>query len=168
MGKAAGKAALGLWYDTQALEAAELYVSLFPNSKILDVTRHDSAVPVNGPDSPAELGTPFLVDFEIDGLRVQAINAGPIFQFNEAASIIIDCEDQDEVDRYWDALTADGGQPSQCGWLKDRFGLSWQIVPKQLGELMSSPDRDAAGRVFAAMMQMTKLDVAGLEAAARG
>lgn len=163
-----GSTYVGLWYDTQAEEAAELYVSIFPNSRILGVERHDEATPVEGPGVPATPGTAFIVDFEIDGLHVQAINAGPQFPFTEAASIIVDCDDQEQVDTYWDRLSADGGEPGPCGWVKDRFGLSWQIVPKRLGELMSQPDRAAAGRVFEAMMQMGKLDIAGLEAASRG
>ncbi|MBD5784907.1 VOC family protein [Cellulosimicrobium terreum] len=163
-----GSTYLGLWYDSKAEEAAELYVSIFPNSRILSVVRHDEALPEQGPGVPATPGTAFIVDFEIDGLHVQSINAGPQFPHTEAASIIVDCDDQEQVDTYWEKLTADGGEPGPCGWLKDRYGLSWQIVPKRLGELMEDPDRAAAGRVFQAMMGMGKLDVAGLEDAYRG
>jgi predicted 3-demethylubiquinone-9 3-methyltransferase (glyoxalase superfamily) len=157
-----------LWFDTQAEDAAKLYTSIFPNSRIRSVTRHDAATPETGPGGASTPGAVFLVDFELDGLHVQALNAGPQFPFTEAASIVVDCDDQGQIDRYWDALTADGGEPVACGWLKDRYGLSWQIVPKRMGELMESPDREAAGRVFAAMMKMVKLDVAGLEAAFAG
>jgi predicted 3-demethylubiquinone-9 3-methyltransferase (glyoxalase superfamily) len=160
-----GSTYLGLWYDTEAEDAAKLYTSIFPNSRILNVYRHDEATPIQGPGVAATPGTAFLVDFELDGLHVQAINAGPQFPFTEAASIVVDCDDQAQVDAYWEGLGADGGEPGVCGWIKDRYGLSWQIVPKRLAELMGSPDREAAGRVFAAMMQMTKLDIAGLEAA---
>jgi predicted 3-demethylubiquinone-9 3-methyltransferase (glyoxalase superfamily) len=136
-----------LWFDNQAEEAANFYVSLFPNSRI---------VSAGG----------MTVAFELDGVPFTGLNGGLMFKFNEAVSFVIDCEDQAEVDRYWDALLADGGSPSQCGWLKDRFGLSWQVVPKALGRLMSDPDKAKAGRVAAAMMKMIKLDVAALEAAA--
>jgi len=136
-----------LWFDTQAQEAAELYVSIFPNSKVTQ-------------------STPMVVTFTLDGQDVMALNGGPHFKFNEAVSFVIDCRDQAEVDYYWDRLLANGGQPSQCGWLKDRFGLSWQVVPEALRRLMGGPDRAAAGRVQAAMMKMVKLDVAALEAAA--
>lgn len=150
-----------LWFDKEAGEAAEFYVSIFPNSKILSTSRYPEG-------SMGEPGAVMVVEFEIDGFKVAGLNAGPMFKFSEATSFVIDCDGQAEVDRYWDALLAGGGQESQCGWLKDRFGFSWQVVPRQLGQLMSSGDAARAGRVTAAMMQMVKLDVAKLEAAARG
>lgn len=152
-----------LWFDNQAEDAAKLYVSLFPNSRITDVAYYPGEAPGGG--KPGKVMT---VAFEIDGQKITALNAGPTFKLDEAFSFVIDCDGQAEVDHYWNALTADGGQESQCGWLKDRFGLSWQVVPTQLAKLMSSPDRDAANRVAAAMMQMVKLDIAQLEAAAQG
>ena len=142
-----------LWFDAQAEEAANFYVSLFPNSKITSVSRFDG-------DKVMTVG------FELDGQKLSALNGGPMFKFTEAVSFVVDCEDQAEVDRYWDALIADGGQPSQCAWLKDRFGLSWQIVPKRLFELMSDPDRGRAGRATQAMLKMSKIIIADLEAAA--
>jgi predicted 3-demethylubiquinone-9 3-methyltransferase (glyoxalase superfamily) len=150
-----------LWFDTQAEEAAKLYCSIFPNSKITAVARNTAAAP--GPT-----GGVLTVEFELDGTKVIALNGGPHFKFTEAFSFTIDCENQAEVDRYWDALLDGGGEPSQCGWLKDRFGLSWQVVPKVLPKLLTDPDRAKANRVMAAMMQMRKLDIAALEAAAAG
>ena len=145
-----------LWFDTQAEEAALLYTSIFKNSRINDVSR-------NGPD-----GAAFVVSFELDGQAVTALNGGPLFPFTEAFSFSVDCEDQAEVDYYWERLLAGGGQESQCGWLKDKFGLSWQIVPKPLGELTSGPDPDKARRVIAAMLKMVKLDLAELRWAYHG
>lgn len=150
-----------LWFDTQAEEAAELYVSIFPNSAITNVSRY----PEGGP-MPA--GTALGVSFILDGLEFQALNAGPQFPFTEAVSFFISVETQEEVDRYWDALLADGGEPSQCGWLKDRFGLSWQVVPRLLGELLGSSDGVAASRTMAAMMQMTKIEMRTLQEAFDG
>jgi predicted 3-demethylubiquinone-9 3-methyltransferase (glyoxalase superfamily) len=149
-----------LWFDTQAEEAANFYVSVFPNSKVLSVMRN----PGGGPGSE---GAVLSVDFELDGSRVSGLNGGPVFTFSEAVSFMIDCKDQAEVDHYWDKLV-EGGAPSQCGWLKDRFGLSWQVIPKQLFETIGGPDAAGRGRALAAMMQMTKLDVAKLEAAYAG
>ena len=148
-----------LWFDDQAEEAANLYVSVFPNSRITGASRYGEV----GPGKP---GSVMTISFEIDGLPVTALNGGPIFRFNEAFSMSVDCADQAEVDRYWDALIENGGQPSQCGWLKDRFGLSWQIVPRILPRLLSDPDRAKAQRVMTAMLKMSRLDVAALEAAA--
>lgn len=148
-----------LWFDTQALEAAEHYVSVFPNSQILSVTRHP-------PGAPGPEGEVMTVEWELDGQRFIGINGGPQFTFDEAVSFLITCADQAEVDRLWDALTADGGQESMCGWLKDRFGLSWQVIPAGLGELLSDPDAGRAQRATAAMLQMRKLDLAALRAAA--
>jgi predicted 3-demethylubiquinone-9 3-methyltransferase (glyoxalase superfamily) len=149
-----------LWFDNQAEEAANFYVSLFPNSKIVTVARYPEG-------APGQPGSVMTVEFELDGQRINALNGGPVFKLNESFSFVIDCEDQAEVDRYWDALIANGGEPSQCGWLKDRFGLSWQVVPRALHRLMADPDRAAAQRATQAMLQMVKLDVSRLEAAAR-
>lgn len=147
-----------LWFDDQAEKAAEFYVSVFPNSKITGLTRY-------GETGPGKAGSVMTVSFELDGLPVTALNGGPYFKLSEAFSMSVDCADQAEVDRYWDKLL-DGGEPSQCGWLKDRFGLSWQIVPRALPRLLADPDRAKAQRVMAAMLKMIKLDVAALEAAA--
>ena len=149
-----------LWFDTQAQEAAEFYTSLFPNSRVGTVTKY----PKGSGDREGQVLT---VEFELDGARYLALNGGPEFSFTEAISITIDVADQSELDRYWDALTADGGEEGPCGWLKDKFGLSWQVVPANWDEIASS-DPDRAGRVFAAMMQMKRLDIAALEAAAEG
>lgn len=150
-----------LWFDDQGEQAAEYYVSLFPNSSILSVSRY-------GEGAPLPAGTALVVEFEIDGLRVQALNGGPLFTFSEAFSLVVNVSDQVELDRIWDALLADGGEPSQCGWLKDRWGFSWQIVPVQLGQLLSGSDQAGAGRAMQAMLQMSKLDIAALEAAYNG
>lgn len=150
-----------LWFEDQAEEAAELYCSIFPNSRILGVDRFENS----GPD---EDQTVSVVTFEISGQRVMALNAGPQFTFDEAFSFYVECEDQAEVDRYWEALLAGGGQQSQCGWLKDRFGLSWQIIPKLLPELLNDPDPEKAGRVMHAMLQMVKIDCAALQRAYDG
>jgi len=153
-----------LWFDEQAEEAANFYVSIFPNSKITEVQRY----PVDIPHADKKAGEVSTVSFELDGRPFMGLNGGPVFKFDEAISFVIDCDGQDEVDRYWDALLTDGGQASACGWLKDRFGLSWQVTPRQLMELTAGPDREKAARVFAAMMTMVKLDVAKLQAAADG
>jgi predicted 3-demethylubiquinone-9 3-methyltransferase (glyoxalase superfamily) len=150
-----------LWFDTQAEDAATLYVSVFPNSRICDVTRYGAAGP--GPEGQA-----MTVVFELDGQRMTALNGGPHFQFSEAISFVVPCETQDEIDAYWEKLTADGGAPGQCGWLKDRFGLSWQIVPKALAELVGDRDPAKARRATEAMLKMTKLDIAGLRQAHAG
>jgi predicted 3-demethylubiquinone-9 3-methyltransferase (glyoxalase superfamily) len=144
-----------LWFDTQAEEAMNFYVSLFKNSKVGSVTR--------GPD-----GKVFTVSFELDGQPFIGLNAGPQFKFNEAVSMFVNCEDQTEVDELWAKLTADGGEESMCGWLKDKFGLSWQLIPKALGELMGDPDPVKAQRVMQAMLQMKKIEVAGLQRAYDG
>ncbi|HYX75643.1 MAG TPA: VOC family protein [Gaiellaceae bacterium] len=147
-----------LWFDTESEQAAELYTSVFPNSRIVEVTRYGSA-------GPREEGLAMTVSFELDGQKVFALNGGPDFKLSEAFSFQVDCEDQAEVDYYWEKL-GEGGEHGPCGWLKDRFGLSWQIVPRRLPELLADPDREKAQRVMAAMLQMGKLDVAELEAAA--
>ena len=147
-----------LWYDSEAEEAATLYTSLFPNSTILAVNRYGAAGP--GPE-----GSAMTVTFELDGQRVVALNGGPAHPLTEAFSFTVACETQEEVDRYWDALSA-GGEEGPCGWLKDRFGLSWQIVPNALPRLLGDPDPGRAQRAMQAMLQMRKLDIAALEAAA--
>jgi len=147
-----------LWFDTESEPAAELYTSVFPNSRILEVTRY-------GPAGPREEGLAMTVSFELEGQRVVALNGGSDFKLNEAFSLSIDCDDQNEVDYYWESL-GEGGEHGPCGWLKDRFGLSWQVVPKRLPELLSDPDREKAQRVMAAMLKMGKIEVAELEQAA--
>ena len=147
-----------LWFDNQAEDAAKLYVSIFPNSKITSVSRYTEA----GPGQP---GAAMTVQIELDGLPVTLLNGGPVYRPNEAFSFSVSCEDQSEVDRYWAALT-DGGEEGQCGWLKDRYGFSWQIVPRALMEVIGQPDRAKAQRAMQAMFQMKKLDVAKLRAAA--
>ena len=144
-----------LWFDTQAEEAMNFYVSLFNNSKVNGVSR--------GPDGKA-----FTVSFELDGQEFMGLNAGPQFKFNEAVSMYVDCEDQAEVDYFWSALIADGGEESMCGWLKDKYGLSWQIVPKQLGALLGNPNPEKSGRVMQAMLKMQKIIVADLQKAHDG
>jgi predicted 3-demethylubiquinone-9 3-methyltransferase (glyoxalase superfamily) len=151
-----------LWFDGQAEEAAALYTSLFPNSRIERVNRSPGETP-SGPE-----GMVLAVDFTLDGEPFIALNGGPNFQFNEAVSFSIDCEDQSEVDRYWAALIADGGEPSVCGWLKDRFGVSWQVVPTRLPELLTDADEEKAKRVMRAMMSMRKIEIDELEEAAVG
>lgn len=146
-----------LWFDGVAQEAAEYYVSVFPNSRITAIDRYGEAGPA--PDAPVG-----FVEFELDGRRFQALNGGPMFQFSEAISFSIVCEDQAEVDHYWNTLT-DGGEESHCGWLKDRYGVSWQVVPRRLFELLRDPDRERAGQAMHRMLQMGKIDVAELEAA---
>jgi predicted 3-demethylubiquinone-9 3-methyltransferase (glyoxalase superfamily) len=141
-----------LWFDGQAEEAANFYTSLIPDSRILKVT--------HTPD-----GKVFTVEFELQGVRYTALNGGDFFKFSEAFSIMLHCEDQAEVDKYWDALIADGGEPSQCGWLKDKFGLSWQVIPKVLNVVLNHPDPAKAQAAMNAMMSMRKLIVSELEAA---
>lgn len=148
-----------LWYNTQAEEAANLYVSLFDNSRITNINRRP-------PDGPMAEGKVLTVNFELEGTEFTALNGGPNFAFTEASSMVVKCDSQEEVDRLWEALLADGGQESQCGWLKDRYGLSWQIIPRAMFRLFS--DEARAPRVMAAMMDMVKLDIAKLEAAYNG
>jgi predicted 3-demethylubiquinone-9 3-methyltransferase (glyoxalase superfamily) len=147
-----------LWFDTEAEDAASVYTSIFPNSRIVAVTRYGSA-------GPRPEGTVMTVEFELDGKHVTALNGGPDFTFNEAVSFQVGCEDQEEVDRYWSAL-ADGGEEGPCGWLKDRFGLSWQIVPTRLTELLADEDRERSQRVMEAMLKMRKIEIDELERAA--
>jgi predicted 3-demethylubiquinone-9 3-methyltransferase (glyoxalase superfamily) len=153
-----------LWFDTEAEDAAKLYVSIFPNSKIGTVSR----VPDAGPDvhgKPA--GSVMLVAFELDGQPFTALNGGPQFKHSEAVSFQVMCETQAEIDHYWNALTANGGQEGPCGWLKDKFGVSWQVVPAAIPRMMSDPDPAKPARVMQAFMQMKKMDVAALERAYR-
>ena len=149
-----------LWFEREALEAAEFYTSIFPGSAIVAVQKAPADTP--GPKA----GSVLLVQFRLAGQEYQALNGGPHDTFNDAISLSVACEDQAEVDRLWSALTADGGRPVQCGWLKDKYGLSWQIVPKRLPALLADPDPDRAKRVMKAMLGMVKIDVAALEAAA--
>ncbi len=146
-----------LWFDTNAEDAANFYVSVFKNSEILEVSR-------SGENGPGPAGQAFVVNFKLDGQEFKALNGGPMFKFTEAVSFMIDCADQAEVDYYWDKLT-EGGEESQCGWLKDKFGLSWQVVPTQLGDLIGGSDPVRANRAMQAMLKMSKLDIAVLQAA---
>ena len=156
-----------LWFDKEAEEAATLYVDLFKSrpgtpageSKVIEVNRFTEG-------GRGEPGTAMVVSFELDGEEFTALNGGPQFNFTEAVSFLVRCESQDEVDYFWHALTADGGEESQCGWLKDRFGLSWQIIPNRLMELLGDPDPGRSQRAMQAMLQMQKIDVAELERAA--
>ena len=151
-----------LWFDGEAEEAAKFYVSLLPDSRIDKIMRSPSDYP------GGSKGQVLTVDFTLAGQQYMGLNGGPEFKFTEAISFTINCEDQAEVDRYWDALIADGGAPVQCGWLKDRYGLSWQITPTILPRLMADPDPEKARRVMEAMMKMVKIDVAAVKAAYEG
>jgi predicted 3-demethylubiquinone-9 3-methyltransferase (glyoxalase superfamily) len=149
-----------LWFDGQAEEAAAFYTSVFPNSRTGRVMRYTEA-------GPGEPGTVVTVEFEANGHRFTALNGGPEFRFSEAVSFELHCDDQAEVDRYWEALT-DGGEESMCGWLKDRFGVSWQVVPKELFDLVTDPDGEKAARATEAMLSMRKLDLEELRRAHAG
>jgi predicted 3-demethylubiquinone-9 3-methyltransferase (glyoxalase superfamily) len=144
-----------LWFDIEAEEAMNFYVSIFKNSKVLGVTP--------GPNGIAQ-----SVNFELEGQEFIGLNAGPQFKFNEAISFLVDCQTQAEVDELWEKLTADGGEESRCGWLKDKYGLSWQIIPRALGEMLSDPDREKAGRAMQAMLQMNKIDIDEMRQAFEG
>ena len=156
-----------LWFDNQAEEAAALYIDVFKGrpgtpegeSKVVEVTRYGEA-------GPGEPGTAMVVTFELEGLRLIALNGGPHHQFTEAFSFFVSCDSQKEVDHFWNALTSDGGEESQCGWLKDRFGFSWQIVPARLMELLSDPDPGRSQGAMRAMLQMKKIEIAEIERAA--
>jgi predicted 3-demethylubiquinone-9 3-methyltransferase (glyoxalase superfamily) len=150
-----------LWFDTNAEEAANFYVSIFPDSKINRILRHGDA-------GPGPKGSVLMVEFTLAGQTYQALNGGPQFKFTEAISLSVDCKDQAEVDKYWDALMKNGGKPVQCSWLKDKYGLSWQIVPRALPALLNDPDPAKAARAMQAMMKMVKIDVAEIEKAAKG
>lgn len=151
-----------LWFDGNAEEAAEFYTGLLPNSSVDKVWRS----PAETPSGPA--GMVLTVDFTLDGQKMQGLNGGPDFKFNEAISFVIDCTDQAEVDRLWDALGADGGEPGPCGWIKDRFGVSWQIVPEELNRMMDDPDPERARRAMEAMLKMGKIEVSELRRAVEG
>ena len=146
-----------LWFNDQAEEAMNFYTAIFKNSKISSVSRY-------GDGGPGQPGSVMTATFELDGQEFMALNGGPLFTFTEAISFFVNCETQAEVDELWEKLT-EGGEESQCGWLKDKFGLSWQIVPSVLGELLNDPDAEKAGRVMNAMLQMKKIDIAGLRSA---
>jgi len=148
-----------LWFDNNAEEAAQFYTSIFKNSKILNVSRYGDA-------GPGPKGAVMVVEFQLEGQLFTALNGGPLFKFSEAFSFVVNCETQKEIDEYWTKLTSDGGKESECGWLKDKFGFSWQIVPTALGRLMSDPKK--ANRVMQALLQMKKLDIAKLEEAGEG
>jgi predicted 3-demethylubiquinone-9 3-methyltransferase (glyoxalase superfamily) len=147
-----------LWFDTEGEEAAEFYTSVFPNSRIVDVARYGSG-------GPRPEGTVMTVSFELDGQKLVALNGGPEFTFNEAVSFEVRCETQEDVDTYWGKLS-EGGEEGPCGWLKDKFGLSWQVVPQALYDLLSDPDQEKSQRVMNAMLQMKKIEIDGLERAA--
>jgi predicted 3-demethylubiquinone-9 3-methyltransferase (glyoxalase superfamily) len=149
-----------LWFDTEAEDAAEFYVSVFKNSRIVKITHYTEA-------GPRPAGTVMTVEFELDGSRFVGLNGGPDFTFNEAVSFQIDCADQKEVDYFWSRLS-DGGSEGPCGWLKDRFGVSWQVVPEGMEQLFADPDKDRAARAMAAMLKMGKLDIAALQKAFDG
>jgi predicted 3-demethylubiquinone-9 3-methyltransferase (glyoxalase superfamily) len=147
-----------LWFDTEGEEAAKFYTSVFPNSKVLEVTHYGSA-------GPRPEGTVMTVIFELDGQKFAALNGGPDFKFNEAVSFEVSCETQEEVDTYWSKLS-EGGEEGPCGWLKDRYGVSWQIIPRRLSELVADPDPEKSQRVMAAMLKMGKIEIDELERAA--
>ncbi|AOP50711.1 VOC family protein [Streptomyces lydicus] len=148
-----------LWFDTQGKEAAEFYCSVFPNSRITAVTHYNDA-------GPGQAGSVLTVEFELDGQGYLALNGGPQFTFNEAVSLLIECADQEEIDYYWAKLTEGGGEEGPCGWLKDKYGLSWQVAPSGMAELLNDPDRDRAARAMKAIFGMKKIDIAALQAAA--
>jgi predicted 3-demethylubiquinone-9 3-methyltransferase (glyoxalase superfamily) len=150
-----------LWFDTQAEDAAKFYTSIFDGSQIEDVSHY-------GESGPREAGSVMTVSFTLCGLRFVALNGGPQYTFSEAVSFSVECDTQEEVDYFWSRLTSDGGEPGPCGWLRDKFGLAWQVVPNALPELLSSDDREGAGRAMAAMMQMSKIDIAELRRAYEG
>jgi predicted 3-demethylubiquinone-9 3-methyltransferase (glyoxalase superfamily) len=143
-----------LWFDGRAEEATNFYVAIFPNSRVLNISR-------NGGSGPGPKGGVMSTTFELDGQSFMALNGGPMFSFSPAISFFVSCETQAEVDDLWERLSA-GGEPQRCGWLKDKFGVSWQVIPSALGRLMSDPDRAKAGRVMKAMLQMQKIDIDGL------
>ena len=153
-----------LWFDGQAEEAAHFYVSIFKNSKIKDVTRyHEESSRVSGQPQ----GSVMTVSFELDGQELTALNGGPLFKFTEAISLVVNCDTQAEIDHFWDKLSA-GGQEVQCGWLKDRFGVSWQVVPTMLAKMMQDKDPAKSRRVMAAILEMKKISIDGLKRAAEG
>ncbi|MEN0053110.1 MAG: VOC family protein [Mucilaginibacter sp.] len=147
-----------LWFDGKVEEAIKFYTSLFKNSKVKDISHY-------GEGAPQPAGTILVATFELEGQEFMILNGGPAFKFTEAISLSVNCETQEEVDFYWEKLSADGGQESQCGWLKDKYGLSWQIVPTVLGKFLRDQDKKKAGNVMMALMQMSKLDIKKLEEA---
>ena len=147
-----------LWFDTQRVEAAEVYVSVFPNSKVTTITRY-------GEIGPGPAGSVLTVDFVLDGQEYTAINGGPQFTFTEAISLLVNCADQAEIDYYWDKLS-EGGEEGQCGWLKDKFGLSWQVCPEAMTAMLTDPDKGRLNRAMEVMMGMKKIDLAAMQAAA--
>jgi predicted 3-demethylubiquinone-9 3-methyltransferase (glyoxalase superfamily) len=149
-----------LWFDNQAEEAMNFYVSIFKNSKVGKVSRYGDA-------GPGPKGTAMSATFQLEGQEFMALNGGPVFHFTEAISLFVDCKTQEEVDELWEKLSA-GGQPSRCGWLKDKFGLSWQIIPSALMEMLQDKDPQKSKRVMQAMLQMSKIDIAGLKRAYEG
>ena len=158
------KISLCLWFDSQGEEAARFYTSIFKNSRMGRVARYDEAA-AKAAGRPQ--GSVMTVEFELDGQRFMALNGGPLFKFTEAISVVVNCETQKEVDHFWEKLSA-GGQEMQCGWLKDRFGVSWQIVPTILPEMLQDKDPEKAKRVMAAMLKMKKIDIQGLKQAYGG
>ena len=164
MPKVAQKITPFLWFDTQAEEAAAFYVSIFKNSRIKGLARYSSEA-AQAADRPK--GSVMTVEFELDGQDFVALNGGPIFKFTEAISFVVSCESQDELDHFWQQLSA-GGQEVECGWLKDKFGVSWQVVPTILGEMLQDQDPEKPKRVMAALLKMKKLDIAGLREAYEG
>ena len=153
------KIVTNLWFDSDVEQAAEFYCSVFPNSRVVSVLHY--------PEVSDNAGEVLTVEWELDGQRFVGINGGPQFKFSEAVSLAISCKDQDEIDYYWEKLT-DGGEESQCGWLKDRYGLSWQVVPEGIDDLFADPDPERAGRAWEAMMERRKLDISALRSAADG
>ena len=150
-----------LWFDDQAEEAMSFYASIFEDSRVIGVSRYGEA-------GPGQEGTVMIATFELEGQRFTALNGGPRFKFTEAISFVVDCETQEEVDYLWDELTAGDGEESMCGWLRDKYGLSWQVVPRILGELMEDEDREKAKRVTEAMLGMRKIEIAELQRAYAG
>jgi predicted 3-demethylubiquinone-9 3-methyltransferase (glyoxalase superfamily) len=154
-----------LWFDDQSEEATKFYTSIFKNSKVGKITRYgESAEKAAG--RPA--GSVMTVEFELEGQKFTALNGGPVFKFNESISFVVNCDTQEEVDSFWEKLSADGGQESQCGWLRDKFGVSWQVVPTVLIEMLQDKDSEKSERVMKAMLQMQKLDIKKLNAAYAG
>ena len=154
------KIVTNLWFDTEAEEAAAYYTSIFPNSRVVSVVNYTEA-------GPREAGTVMVVEWELDGQRFVGINGGPEFNFSEAVSLQINCESQEEIDYYWEKLS-EGGQEGPCGWLKDKYGLSWQVTPTGMEEMFADPDPERARRAMEAMLKMGKIDIAALQAAADG
>lgn len=147
-----------LWFENQAEEATNFYVSIFKNSKVTNISRY-------GEGSPGQAGTVMTTNFELDGQEFIALNGGPLFSFSSATSFFVKCETQEEVDHYWDSLSADGGEEQRCGWLKDKYGVTWQIVPNILGELLGDEDPEKSKRVLDAMLQMDKIEISKLKQA---